>query len=106
MGEIGFNRETFLHTLQWWEVRAIIEGYRRRSRTFCTMLRWSTFMQMNTGMADLKKAGIYEPQDLIKFPWETEEKQPEEEWTDEDIQREREWLIQQNKEYSEKGSNQ
>lgn len=105
MGEIGFNRETFLRTLQWWEVRAIIEGYRRRSRTFCTMLRWSTFMQMNTGMADLKKAGIYEPEDLIKFPWE-KDREKSEEWSDEAIQREREWLIAKNKEYSEQSGNQ
>lgn len=69
------------------------------------MLRWSTFMQMNTGMADLKKAGIYEPEDLIKFPWE-KEREKSEEWSDEAIQREREWLIQQNKEYNEKSSNQ
>ena len=102
---MGFNRETFLRTLQWWEVRAIIEGYRRRSRTFCTMLRWSTFMLMNTGMANLRKAGIYEPEDLMPFPWEKEGEKSEE-WSDEAIQREREWLIAKNKEYSEKGSNQ
>ena len=105
VGEIGIERNVFYYELRWWEVKSIVRGYRKRSRTFCTMLRWSTFMQMNTGMADLKKAGIYEPQDLIKFPWETEEKQPEEQWTDEDIQREREWLIAKNKEYSEKSGN-
>ena len=99
MGEIGFDRETFLRTLEWWEVKAIIDGYRKRERTFCTMTRWSTFMQMNTGMANLQKAGIYEPEDLIKFPWEVKEKSIQE-WSDEEIQRERDWLIEQNKQYS------
>lgn len=73
MGEAGCNRHDFLYVLKYWEIRAIMDGYRRRERTFCVMTRWSTFMQMCTGMADLQKAGIHHADDLIKFPWETEE---------------------------------
>ena len=94
MGEVGFSRDEFLHVLKWWEIKAIIDGYRKRERTFCTMIRWSTFHQMCTGMADLKKAGIYDEYDLLRFPWE--EEREKEEWSDEDIQRERDWLIEEN----------
>lgn len=73
MGEIGFNRDQFLHVLKWWEIRAIIDGYRKRERTYLLMTRWSTFMLMCTGMADLKKAGIFNAQDLLTFPWEQDE---------------------------------
>ena len=72
MGEVGYNRNEFLHELRWWEIKAIIDGYRKRERTFLTMTRWATYMQMATGMADLSKAGIHEPQDLMRFSWEEE----------------------------------
>ena len=32
MGEIGIHRREFLYELQFWEVRRIIRGYRRRDR--------------------------------------------------------------------------
>lgn len=32
MGEIGIPRHEFLYDLQFWEVRRIIRGYRRRDR--------------------------------------------------------------------------
>lgn len=70
MGEIGYNRNEFLHDLKDWEIRAIISGYRKRERTYCMMTRWSTFMIMSTGMADLKKAGISDPEDIMTFAWE------------------------------------
>lgn len=75
MGEVGFNRDQFLHTLKWWEIRAIIDGYRKRERTYLLMTRWSTFMVMCTGMADLKKAGIFKAEDLLQFSWEKAEQQ-------------------------------
>lgn len=73
MGEVGIKRDEFLYILKWWEILAIIDGYRKRERTFMLMTRWSTFMTMSTGMADLKKAGIRSPEDLITFSWEREE---------------------------------
>lgn len=72
MGEVGFSRDKFLHGLKWWEIKAIIDGYRKRERTYLLMTRWSTFMIMCTGMADLKKAGINSATDLMQFPWEAD----------------------------------
>ena len=31
MGEIGISRKEFFYELQWWEVNAIIRGYRKRN---------------------------------------------------------------------------
>ena len=76
VGEIGFPREEFLYVLKWWEIKAIIDGYRKRERTFCVMTRWSTFMTMCTGMADMKKAGLHKPEDLLTFPWERNNNMP------------------------------
>ena len=76
VGEIGFPREEFLFLLKWWEIKAIIDGYRKRERTFCVMTRWSTFMTMCTGMADMKKAGLHKPEDLLTFPWEKNKNMP------------------------------
>lgn len=70
MGEVGFSRDQFLYGLKWWEINAIIDGYRKRERTYLLMTRWSTFMIMCTGMSDLKKAGIHSADDLLRFSWE------------------------------------
>lgn len=96
MGEIGYNRDEFLYQLRWWEVRAIIEGYRKRERTYCLMTRWSTYMMMNSGMADLKKAGIYGPEDLLKLPWD-KDMQHDEELTDEEVEEQRRRIQEANK---------
>ena len=66
----GFSRDCFLYSLKWWEIKAIINGYRQRERTYLLMTRWSTFMIMCTGMADLSKAGIHREDDLLQFSWE------------------------------------
>ena len=73
MGEVGYNRKEFLYTLKWWEIKAIVDGYRKREHTYLLMTRWSTFMIMCTGMADLRQAGISSATDLMQFSWETEE---------------------------------
>lgn len=74
MGEIGYDRKDFLYELRWWEILAIIKGYRKRERTYLLMTRWSTYMIMCTGMADLRKAGIISASDLMEFSWEADEK--------------------------------
>ena len=38
-------------------------------------VRWQTYNLMCVSMADLKKAGIYKPTDLIKFPWDKDDTQ-------------------------------
>lgn len=73
VGEIGYSRDQFLYSLKWWEIKAIIEGYRKRERTFLLMTRWQTYMIMLTGMADLRKAGIHSATDLMTFSWEKQE---------------------------------
>lgn len=66
-------------------MQAIYRGYNRRSRNLWSATRWQTFNIMCTGMADLSKAGIHNPHDLIKFPWdnETADDMPSQEWIDE-----------------------
>lgn len=73
MGEVGIERDTFLYEIEFWEIKCIVSGYRKRERTFCLMTRWATFMQMCTGMADISKSGIHTPEDLMRFPWEKEQ---------------------------------
>ena len=53
-------------------MQAIIRGYNRRERGMWSATRWQTYYLMSVSMADLKKAGINKPTDLMKFPWEKE----------------------------------
>lgn len=72
MGEIGISRHEFYYELCWWEVKAVVRGYNRRHRHLWSVTRWQTYnlMSAQAGSEALKKAGIYKPTDLIKFPWE------------------------------------
>ena len=76
VGEIGYNRHEYLFELDYCDILLISRGYFRRTREMWSATRWQTFYLMSVSMADLKKAGIYRPSDLIKFPWEKDE--PEE----------------------------
>lgn len=51
-----------------------MRGYDRRRRDLWSATRWQTFYLMSVGMADIKKAGITGPKDLIEFPWDDETK--------------------------------
>lgn len=79
VGEVGISRDEFLYTLRLWEIQAIIDGYRMRSRSQWESARMNAFFVMSA-MADLKKNGIRSSEDLIRFPWEREmsgsERQP------------------------------
>ena len=68
MGEVGIQPSAF-YRLEWWQLRSIIRGYNRRRRDGWSQARWHAFNVMQC-FADLKKAGINRPTDLIKFPWE------------------------------------
>ena len=68
MGEVGIQPSAF-YRLEWWQLRSIIRGYNRRRRDGWSQTRWHAFNVMQC-FADLKKAGINRPADLIKFPWE------------------------------------
>lgn len=72
VGEIGVNPDTF-YKLSWWEVCSIIRGYNRRHRQLWSVGRWHAYNIMSAmPYADLQKAGINRPTDLIQFPWEQE----------------------------------
>jgi len=78
VGEIGFPRREFLHDLQWWEVHSIIRGFNRRIRHPWSMTRWQTYQLMSAfcGGESMRKVGIHNPTDLIKFTWEREAPPP------------------------------
>lgn len=69
MGEIRISRREYLYELRYWEILLIVRGYARRNREMWSAIRWQTFSLMCVS-ADLKKAGIYSPTDLIRFPWD------------------------------------
>ena len=75
VGEIGRAQHEFLYELKAWQLQAVIRGYYRRSRDMWSAMRWQTYNLMCVSMADLKKAGIYKPTDLIKFPWDKDDTQ-------------------------------
>lgn len=70
MGEIGIPRLEYLYDLEYWEIMLIVRGYIRRSRDLWSATRWQTYNLMCVSMADIKKAGIHSPTDLLRFPWE------------------------------------
>lgn len=72
MGEIGIDRREYLYELEYCEVMLIARGYSHRNREMWSATRWQTYNLMCVSMADLKRAGIYRPTDLMKFPWEEE----------------------------------
>lgn len=90
MGEIGFPRREFLYDIAFWEVRRIIKGYRKRSQTFCEMLRWQTWWYLQP---HVKKDSIRKPAELATFPWEKEEV---EEYSEEDVNEIRELIRKTN----------
>lgn len=73
VGEIGIDPELFKYKLLWWEIRSIIRGYDRRRRDLWSSIRWQTFELMRVSMADLTKAGIHNPTDLLPLPWDKKE---------------------------------
>ena len=53
MGEIGIPRREFLYDIQFWEVRRIIKGYRKRDRLTHQLIAEAVFAAMHT-MRDSK----------------------------------------------------
>lgn len=72
MGEIGINREEFLHGLKLWELNAIIKGYRRREQTSWNQTRWLAYVIMCRIPAgkSMNEVGIRRPEDLLPLPWD------------------------------------
>lgn len=95
MGEIGYDRREFLYVLQFWEIRAIIRGYRARTRGMWEAARLNAFFIM-CSMADMKNAGIHTDRDLVKFGWEDDDVEPGDQPSDEDVERLREMIREEN----------
>lgn len=73
MGEIGVPRHEYLYELSYCEIVLIARGYSRRSREMWSAVRWQTYSLMLVSGADMRKAGISSPADLLPFPWESED---------------------------------
>lgn len=67
MGEIGQPRETVLKVLQFWEIQAIINGYRKREHADWQRTRWQTwvFSRWLGGEAN-------HPSEFFPMPFDTE----------------------------------
>lgn len=74
VGEVGISRQEFLYELRLWEINAIVEGYRNRAHTAWEVARWQTFCIV----CAMGAKNISTPEDIQRFPWETETVQAEE----------------------------
>ena len=102
MGEIGISPDRFRYGLRWWEIKAIIRGYNRRHRDLWSSTRWQTYniMASFVGGDKLSEKGINSPKDLIKFPWDTDQRSPLSDDDIADLQAEMAAINAQNKESS------
>ena len=75
MGEIGFPRREFLHELKWWEVRAIIRGYRRRSHPQWEQARLIAY-QAHYSMGVPKGESAKTLSEWLPFSWEKKQGRP------------------------------
>lgn len=69
MGEIGYDDNKFLHELNWWQIRAIIRGYRKRERSLWLATRWQTWVT-----AKLMGSDSESPEDFMPLPYDTTDK--------------------------------
>ena len=88
MGEIGIEREPFLYGLKWWELNAIVKGYRRRERTSWTQTRWLAFNLMCRIPADksMAEVGVHSEEQLLPLPWDKEKKVHDQLPSDSDVE--------------------
>ena len=70
VGEIGYDRNTFLYVLRWWEVRAILKGYARRDRMSKELQRLTAYCAFYAMREN--KSGLT-PTQWLALPWEKEE---------------------------------
>lgn len=97
MGEIGLPINDYLYRLSYADLLLISRGYENRKRDLWSATRWQTYNLMLVSMADIKKAGINSPKDLMPLPWdETGEKEEQVKITQEEINRMREDMRRMN----------
>ena len=85
MGEIGITRHDFLYDIQFWEVRRIIRGYRKRNRLIHQLLAECVYATVHV-MRDPegKRVEDFFP-DIFKEEEYTEEEIAESDLTDEEF---------------------
>ena len=82
MGEIGIPRREFLYDLQFWEVRRIIRGYRRRDRLKHQLMAQCVYAA-TYAMRDAKGKTV---KDMFPVLFEDDDDEPENPLTEEDQQ--------------------
>ena len=65
VGEIGIPRNDFLYNLRFWEINAIIKGYRRRYREHWEMMRY-----LGLTFCNLLGAKLNSVHDYLPLPWD------------------------------------
>ena len=98
MGEIGLPINDYLYRLSYAELLLISRGYENRKRDLWSATRWQTYHLMLVSLADIQKAGINNPKDLMPLPWDNNEKDETEELkiTEEETNRIREDIRRMN----------
>jgi hypothetical protein len=69
VGEIGIDRHVFLYDLQFWELRRIVKGYRRRDILKYQLLRLCAYMSCFS----MRDAEGKKPEDWLPFSFDKEE---------------------------------
>ena len=82
MGEIGIPRREFLYDLQFWEVRRIIRGYRRRDRLKYQLMAQCVYAA-TYAMRDAKGKTV---KDMFPVLFEDDDDEPDNPLTEEDQQ--------------------
>lgn len=97
MGEIGLPINDYLYRLSYADLLLISRGYENRKRDLWSATRWQTYNLMLVSMADIKKAGINSPKDLMPLPWDDNGEEEEQvKITQEEINRMREDMRRMN----------
>jgi hypothetical protein len=96
VGEIGGNREAFLYTLKWWEIRSIIRGYLHRYRHMWEMARLCAYTSAHCMGS---KTTPPPPDKWLPFHWERKRGSNEAQPTPEEIERLRQLIIEENEKH-------
>ena len=69
VGEIGIDRHVFLYDLQFWEIRRIVKGYRRRDILKYQLLRLCAYMSCFS----MRDAEGKKPEDWLALSFDNED---------------------------------
>ena len=97
MGEIGLPINDYLYRLSYADLLLISRGYENRKRDLWSATRWQTYHLMLVSLADIQKAVINSPKDLMPLPWDDNGEEEEQvKITQEEIERMREDMRRMN----------